>query len=129
MIAVYITYRLGENSTTHSKFNCTYKNENRPEDGNHAYLILQDALEKGNANKKITVYTRAEINAYSTFFRREADPESTRDKYKYDYTSPVNSGQNYRAAGVYDAVSMPGNLDKEQLRIFNEENNKKTEDG
>ena len=62
------------------------------------------------------------------FFRREADPESTRDKYKYDYTSPVNSGQNYRAAGVYDAVSMPGNLDKEQLRIFNEENNKKTED-
>ena len=128
MIAVYITYRLGENSTTHSKFNCTYKNENRPEDGNHAYLILQDALEKGNANKKITVYTRAEINAYSTFFRREADPESTRDKYKYDYTSPVNSGQNYRAAGVYDAVSMPGNLDKEQLRIFNEENNKKTED-
>ncbi len=128
MIAVYITYRLGENSTSHSKFNCTYKNPNRLDDGNHAYTILQDALEKGNESKRITVYTRSEINAYSTFFRKGADPESTQGKYSYPYTSAVNPGQIYRAAGVFDAVSMPGNLSKEQLKIFDEQDNKKTED-
>lgn len=128
MIAVYITYRLGENSTTHSKFNCTYNNPNRPNDGNHAYTILQDSLAKGDESKRLTVYTTSEINAYSTFFRKGADPDATQGKYSYPYTSAVNPGQLYRAAGVLDAVSMPGNLNEEQLKVFNEQNNKKLED-
>lgn len=128
MIALYITYRLGENSTSHSKFNCTYNNPNRLEDGNHAYTILQDSLAKGDESKKLTIYTRAEINAYSTFFRKGADPEGTQSKYSYPYSSSVNPGQLYRAAGVFDSVSIPGNLDAEQLKIFNEQNNKKIED-
>lgn len=129
MIAVYITYRLGENSTSHSKFNCTYNNPNKSADrANHAYAILQDSLAKGDESKRLTIYTRAEINAYSTFFRKGADPDATQGKYSYPYTSAVNSGQLYRAAGVFDAVSIPGNLDAEQLKIFNEQNNKKIED-
>lgn len=124
MIALYITYRLGENSTSHSKFNCTYPSDR----GNHANVILQDSLAKGDESKKLTIYTRAEINAQSTFFRKGADPESTQGKYSYPYTSAVNPGQLYRAAGVFDSVSIPGNLSAEQLKIFNEQNNKKTED-
>ena len=131
MASVYITYRLGENSTSHSKFNCTYSNPKRPNDANHAYTILQDSLEKGNEDKKLRIYTRAEVNAYSTFFKKTNDVKSTQDKYTsyYSYTSLVQNNRlsQYRAAGVLDAVSIPGNLNEEQLRIFNEENNKKTE--
>ena len=58
--------------------------------GNHANVILQDSLAKGDESKKLTIYTRAEINAQSTFFRKGADPESTQGKYSYPYTSAVN---------------------------------------
>ena len=121
-LAVYVTYRLGENSTTHSKFNCTYSNPNRPNDGNHAYTILQDVLGNG---QKVYIYTRGEINAYSTFYNKNDDPQGTQGKYGYSYTSPVQSGQ-YRAAGVFDALSMPGNLDNKQIVEFESTTNSNT---
>ncbi len=117
MLSIYITYRLGENSTTHAKFNCTYKNESRPEDKNHAYLILQDNLKKGEKDKKVTIYTRSEINAYSTYYRKSDDAGTTQGKYPYSYHSPIQSGE-YRAAGVFDSISMPGNLDSNQVYDF-----------
>lgn len=117
MLSIYITYRLGENSTTHAKFNCTYKNESRPEDKNHAYLILQDNLDKKDKNKKVTIYTRSEINAYSTYYRKSDDAGTTQGKYPYSYHSPIQSGE-YRAAGVFDSISMPGNLDSNQVYDF-----------
>ena len=127
MVAIYITYRVGENSTKDAKFNCTYKS-NRPNGSNHAYEILQDLLNK-DSNNKILIYTKAEINAYSTFFKKASDVGDTQSKYSsyYNYTSDLQRGNVYRAAGILDALSIPGNLDQAQINEF-EKNKKKTED-
>lgn len=127
MIAVYITYRLGENSTTNAKFNCTY-NSTQAGGTNHAYAILQD-LFRNTTDKKVYVYTSAEINAYSTFFKKDFDVGGTQGKYGpyYSYTSDLSRGSTYRAAGLLDALSIPGNLDQAQINKY-EKSKQKTED-
>ena len=127
MVAIYITYRLGENSTTNSKFNCTY-NSTQAGGENHAYAILQD-LFRNTDDKKVYVYTRAEINAYSTFFKKDFDVRNTQNKYNayYTYTSDISRGSTYRAAGIFDALSMPGNLDRTQINEY-EQNKTRSED-
>ncbi len=127
IISVYITYRLGENSTTNAKFNCTYQSP-QAKGENHAYAILQDLFKDINP-KKIYIYTHSEINAYSTFFKKENDPTATQAKYSsyYDYSSALSRGYSYRAAGIFDALSIPGNLDKAQMNSY-EQNNQKSED-
>lgn len=111
MISLYITYRLGENSTTNPKFNCTHAGDNR------AYKVLQD-LFTGKEDKKVDIYTEAEINAHSTFFKKVNDPIETQAKYTYPYTSALQSEQNYRAAGLLDANSVPGNLDVNEVENY-----------
>ncbi len=127
MIALYITYRLGENSTKDAKFNCTH-NSPQPGGGNHAYALLQD-LFRNTDNKKVYVYTRAEINAYSTFFKKNEDPSGTQSKYGsyYRYSTDLRRGYAYRAAGLFDALSVPGNLDQGQVDRY-DQNKEKSED-
>lgn len=114
-LALYITYRLGENSTTNPKFNCTY-NSTQEGAANHAYAILQD-LFRNTDNKKLTVYTGAEINAYSTFFKKDYDVSETQNKYNsyYTDTTGLSAGARYRAAGLLDVNSTPGNLDQAEI--------------
>lgn len=128
VLALDITYRLGENSTTNSKFNCTYRSTQAGGD-NHAYAILQD-LFRNTDNKKMTVYTGAEINAYSTFFKKDFDVRETQNKYGpyYSYTTALSPGSTYRAAGVFDADSTPGNLNQNEINIYDSTKSKTEND-
>lgn len=127
-LALYITYRLGETSTKDAKFNCTY-NSTQVGGANHAYAILQD-LFRNTDNKKITVYTGSEINAYSTFFKKDFDVGGTQSKYSsfYSYTTALSAGSTYRAAGVFDVNSMPGNLDQAEINKYDNSRTKTDND-
>lgn len=112
-LAIYVTYRLGENSTTND-INCTY-NQGQ---GNEAYRILQDVLKDDTSELKIKTIT--EINGFRTFYSLEADSENTRQKYN-NYYKEIN-GAKYRAAGVLDSNSIPGNLTTGEIEIAHNNN-------
>lgn len=133
VVAIYITYKIGGNTRRTDegceKFNCTYGNQKHDGWGIGVYKILQDIF-KDNKNHKEYIYTRAEINSYSTFFNKDKDVDKTRNKYNsyYKYASSLQRGKSYRAAGVIDALSTPGNLDINQIREYEENKKAKTED-
>ena len=117
-LRLYVTYRLGEDSTKDAKYSCTYNDSNR---GNSAQVILQDTLAEENAELRLG--TQTEINSFSTYYAKGSDVASTQAKYAnyYTYTSVADPYTKYRAAGVLDYNSTPGNLTTEEMQ-------KKTED-
>ena len=121
-VTVYVTYRMGEVSTKDVKYSCT---------SGSAQKILQDTLGKG---KEIKIDTYTEVNGFSTYYKflevnmqdvikNEQISESDIAKIKkmmtvfaYKYTYNKNGiGVKYRAAGVMDTYSVPGNLDSTQI--------------
>ena len=116
-ITIYITYMIGSetpNKFNYSKFKCTYNNE----ESVSAEKILQDKLgSKDNGGKSLNIETITEINSFSTFYKKTSDSEEIQSKYKGEYKYFNNQ---YRAAGVLDGYSIPGNLDKEQISYTNQ---------
>lgn len=112
-ITVYITYRMGENSIKDLKYNCTYGLWHGTD--NSAQTIFKNTL--GN-NQQIRIETITEVNGFSTFYNQVSDvltpgkllKMTVTGAYKYSYY-----GKTYRAAGVMDTYSVPGNLDAGQL--------------
>lgn len=107
-LAVYVTYRLGGNSEKDRKYHCTYRSDR----GNTASAILQDALIDDEA--QLSVGAMSEINGFKTFYAKDADDENTIKKYS-NYYKNIN-GKQYRAAGVLDFNSIPGNLNTTEIR-------------
>lgn len=115
-LAIYLTYRLGENSENYEKFSCTYNNKDNPR-GNEAYIILQDLLPNDSA--EIKMGTISEINGFQTYYRKSLDATDTQTKYndKYTYSSSIRPNDVYREAGVLNAsgYNIPGNLNPEEI--------------
>lgn len=123
-LAIYVTYRVGENSTKDSKYNCTY-NKGK---GNEAYVLLQDLLSSNDS--KIEIGTISEINGFTTYYKKVLDVSETQNKYTnfYTYKSDIRPYDEYRAAGVFDSNSLPGNLTTNEVISAHNNYGKKLED-
>lgn len=124
-LRLYVTYRLGEDSTKDAKYSCTYNDSNR---GNSAQVILQDTLAEENAELRLG--TQTEINSFSTYYAKGSDVASTQAKYVnyYTYTSVTDPYTKYRAAGVLDYNSTPGNLTPEEIQTAHDNASKPKEE-
>ena len=118
-MTVYVTYRMGEISTKDPiKYSCIFGLDNS------AQNILKQTLGKG---QKINIETVTEINGFSTYYKLlsiQGLSESeiakrakmlTVGAYKYTYKDKNGNDVQYRAAGVMDTYSVPGNLKLEDL--------------
>lgn len=123
-LVLEITYRLGEDSTKDAKYSCTYNDSNR---GNSAQVILQDVLV--DENSQLRLGTQVEINSFSTYYIKSSDVASTQSKYAnyYTYTSVTDPYAKYRAAGVLDYNSIPGNLTPEEIKTAHDNASKSKE--
>ena len=112
-ISIYITYRMGENSSKDIKYNCSFGAWHGTD--NSAQTIFKNTLGK-DQNNKINIETITEVNGFSTYYR--IDQDSTTKQTKFAGTNAyiyVYDGKQYRAAGVMDTYSIPGNLNAMQL--------------
>lgn len=114
-VTVYITYRMGEDSSKDIKYNCSFGAWHGTD--NSAQTIFKNTLGK---EQEIKIETITEVNGFSTYYRIDQDTAGKQAKfggigaYEYSYL-----GKQYRAAGVLDTYSKPGNVDLKQLLEVN----------